>query len=492
MRVKELLRGAEREIISFNGCEDVEISGVTGSSDKVREGFAFLCITGTKFDGHTFIKDAKEKGAVVAIVEKIPECRMLPYVLVKSSRRAAAYIFSNANGNPEKVLKIVGVTGTNGKTSSVFMLSHIFENAGYKCGVLGTIINKWGDKAYEASMTTPDPENLYSILAMMKKDGVEYVFMEVSSHSLALGRVAPITFEAAIYTNLTQEHLDFHRTMEEYALAKEMLFSSSKLGIFNIDNAYVKKAAEKKLCRSVTYSLSDKGADYCAANIIYDSMEGVRYDIYNGANKTASIDTSIPGVISVYNTMGAALCAILLGIDVKTVERGIYELSGVPGRMERATPRGCPFTAIIDYAHTPDALENVLNIIKGAKRDSQRLTVLFGCGGDRDKTKRPVMGEIATRIADFSIITSDNCRTEDPEAIIADILAGVHKDSVYKVIVDRREAIAFAIKNAVPGEIILIAGKGHENYEITKEGKRPFSEKDEVNKALAARHLNLK
>lgn len=487
MKLYELLKGAESEVIEYNGCENIELSGVTGSNTKVREGFAFLCISGTRFDGHTFIDDAKSRGAVAAIVEKIPESSALPYVLVKSSRRAAAYIFSNANGNPEKAMKMVGVTGTNGKTSSVFMLRHVFENAGYRCGIIGTVINAWGDKTFEAGMTTPDPENLYSLLAMMRDDKVEYVFMEVSSHSLALGRVAPITFEASIYTNLTQEHLDFHKTMEEYALAKEMLFSKSKLGIFNADNDYVKRAAKKDLCRSITYSLIDKNADYYADNIVYNSMDGVKYTITNDNETIAEIDTMIPGVISVYNTMGVALCALKLGIAPETVEKGIYELAGVPGRLEKATPRECPFTVVIDYAHTPDALLNVLNIIKSAKREDQKLTVLFGCGGDRDKTKRPVMGEIATRIADFSVITSDNCRTEDPDAIVRDILAGIHADSDHIVIVDRRTAIAYAVENAIPGEIILIAGKGHENYEITKEGKRPFSEKDEVNKALKKR-----
>lgn len=485
MKVYDLLRGAD--VVSFNNCEDIEVTGVTGNSNKVCEGYAFVCISGTKFDGHDFLELVKEKGAAVAIVEKAPEGCDIPYVLVKNTRFAASYVFANANGNPEKKMKIVGVTGTNGKTSTAFMLRHIFEAAGYKCGIIGTILNGWGDKTYEADMTTPDPENLYKLLANMYCDGTEYVFMEVSSHSLALGRVEPITFECSVYTNLTREHLDFHKTMEEYAMAKELLFTKSRIGVFSVDNEYVRATAQKKLCRSITYSIKDKNADFYADGITYNSMDGVTYRVKNSEGSVMEIDTVIPGDISVYNTMGSALCALSLGIDPSTVQKGIYGLSGVPGRMEKTTPRQCPFSVIIDYAHTPDALENVCNIILATKRRDQKFTVLFGCGGDRDKTKRPIMGAIATRLADFSIITSDNCRTEDPEAIIKDILVGINKESDHKVIVSRREAIAYAVKNAVEGEIILIAGKGHENYEITKEGKRPFSEKDEVAKALSER-----
>ena len=485
MKVYELLKGAD--VVDFNNCQDIEVSGVTGNSKRVKSGFAFVCISGTKFDGHDFLSDVHKMGGAVAIVERVPEYTGMPYVLVKDTRFAASYIFANANGNPEKQMKIVGVTGTNGKTSTTFMLRHIFEIAGYKCGIIGTILNGWGDKTIEAGMTTPDPESLFDLLGKMRDDGTEYVFMEVSSHSLALGRVEPITFEGSIYTNLTREHLDFHKTMEEYSSAKEILFTRSKIGIFNIDNEFVKRTADKRLCEAVTYSLTDKNADYYADNISYNSMDGVTYTISSGNEKILDVDTVIPGNISVYNTMGAALCAIKLGVAPKTVAKGIYELTGVPGRMERTTPRGCPFSVIIDYAHTPDALENVCRIILDTKRSEQKFTVVFGCGGDRDKTKRPVMGKISTSLADFTLVTSDNCRTEDPNGIIEDILAGIDKDADYKVIVDRRQAIAYAVENALEGEIILIAGKGHENYEITKEGKRPFSEKDEVSKALKKR-----
>ncbi len=487
MTVKELLKGAD--VLSYNGCENMEVSGVTGNSREIKKGDAFVCINGTKFDGHNFLPEVHKSGAALAICERVPEYSEIPYVLVNNTRFAASYIFANANGNPEKAMKLVGITGTNGKTSTAFMLRHIFENAGYKCGIIGTVINSWLDKSFEAGMTTPDPENLYKLLGMMRDDGVEYVFMEVSSHSLALGRVAPICFCASIYTNLTSEHLDFHKTMDEYAEAKELLFRQSELGIFNIDNSYVKECADKAPCRTVTVSAESENADYTAENIKYRSMNGIEYDIVKSGKTVLKADCTVPGIISVYNTLGAAVCALLLGLSEKETEKGIYSLKGVPGRMEAVTHRQCPFSVIIDYAHTPDALENVINIIRSTRTDEQKLTVLFGCGGDRDKTKRPIMGDIATRLADFVIVTSDNCRSEDPELIIKDILAGIEGRGNYKVITDRRQAIEYAVLNAKDGDIILIAGKGHENYEITKEGKLPFSEKDEVNKSLKKRGL---
>lgn len=484
MKLFELLEGAPE--VDYRGLENTEIVGVTGDSRKVGKGFAFLCISGTNADGHSYIGRAAEAGAVVAIVEYIPEGCPIPCVVVRNTRLAASYIFSNWNGRPQDSMKMVAVTGTNGKTSTTFMLRSIYEHAGYNVGVIGTILNSWMGKEVDAGMTTPDPERLYAILHQMKDDGVEYVFMEVSSHSLALGRVAPIHFEAGIYTNLTPEHLDFHKTMEEYAAAKEILFGQCKFGVFSADNEYVKEAAEKKLCESYTFS-TESSADYTADHIEYESMDGIRYTLSGRNGKIMDVVCPIAGKFTVYNTMGSIVCALLLGMDVRTVGEAIAKMTGVPGRIERITPNDIPFTALVDYAHTPDAFENVITSILHSRKEGQKLTVIFGCGGDRDKTKRPIMGKIATEMADFTVITSDNCRTEDPDAIIADILEGVDKSKAYKVITDRREAIAYAVENAVDGEIILIAGKGHENYEIKNDGKHPFSEKDEVAKALKKR-----
>ena len=484
MTIKELLSGTP--VISFGGAEDLHITGVTGDSRKVKPGFVFLCIAGTNADGHTFIEKAVDNGAIAAIVEYVPEGCSIPCIVCPNTRLAASFVFSNWFGRPQDAMTMVGITGTNGKTSTTYMLRSIFEAAGKSVGVIGTIQTGWAGKSIEMGMTTPDPERLFSTLAQMKSDGVEYVFMEVSSHSLCLGRVAPIHFAASAYTNLTPEHLDFHKTMEEYAMAKEILFTMSDMGVFCIDDPYVKAAAEKKLCKTYTVSSTETG-DYSATNIFCESMSGVAYQLRTPDLRDLKVTCPIAGRFTVNNTMGAIVLSLLLGIDEATVLSAIAMMGGVPGRVERVTPPNFPISVIIDYAHTPDALENVINTLLQARKSNQRLTVLFGCGGDRDKTKRPIMGEIATRLADRTIITSDNSRSEEPEAIIQDILVGVHSDANTEVIIHRKEAIAHAVETAWEDEIILIAGKGHENYEITKEGKLPFSEKDEVAKAIQKR-----
>ena len=484
MTIQELLTGVNG--VTFHQTEDLLITGVTGDSRKVKPGFVFLCIAGTNADGHNYISKAAECGAVAAIVEYIPEGCPIPCIVCPDTRLAASFVFSNWFGRPQESMKMIGITGTNGKTSTTYMLRSIFEAAGKNTGVIGTIQITWAGKSVDMGMTTPDPERLFGTLAEMRDDGVEYVFMEVSSHSLCLGRVAPIHYTASAYTNLTPEHLDFHKTMEEYASAKEILFTKSDLGVFCTDDDYVKAVAEKSLCQ--TYTVSTRhDADYSAKNIAYESMDGVSYTLVTPDGRELPITCPIAGRFTVNNTMGAIVLSLLLGIDENTVLSAISTMGGVPGRIERVTPATLPFSAVIDYAHTPDALENVINALLHSRKEGQKLTVIFGCGGDRDKTKRPVMGEIATRLADQTIITSDNSRSEEPESIINDILAGIHSEKPHTVIVDRRDAIAYAVANAEEGEIILIAGKGHENYEIKKDGKHPFSEKDEVAKAVQKR-----
>ncbi len=486
MKMSDLLCGVK--IIDFGNSADIEISGVTANSSKIDKNFAFVAVAGTKVDGHSFIADAAEKGAVCAIVEYIPENCPIPCVVVENTRLASSYIFSNAFKNPERSMKIVGVTGTNGKTSTVFMLEKIFSDAGYRTGLLGTVKNMWCGRVHEAAMTTPVPEDLYEMLSQMRDDGVEYLFMEVSSHSLALGRVAPMKFEMGIYTNLTPEHLDFHTDMDDYGRTKEMLFENSKAGLFCADNEYTLAASKKGLCESYSFGI-DNECDFRAENADFSSVKGIKYTLSMPDGKALDIESSVAGKFSVYNTMGAVLCAHLLGVKDDIITKSIKDFSGVPGRIERLTPEDMPFSVFSDYAHSPDALENILSTLINSKSSDQKLTVIFGCGGDRDRTKRPVMGKIATELADFAVITSDNSRSEDPMDIINEILSGVEKDN-FKVICARRDAIAYAVENAQDGEIILVAGKGHENYEITKDGKHPFDEKGEVLKAVEKRFGN--
>ena len=488
IKIKDLLRGVN--VIDMNGYEEITVSGVTSNNGKVDKNFAFVAIAGTRFDGHTFINDVAEKGAVCAIVEYVPENCKIPCIVVDDTRLASAYIYSNAFGNPEKAMKIIGVTGTNGKTSTVFMLEKIFSDAGYRTGLLGTVKNMWCGKSHEASLTTPVPEDLYDMFAQMRDEGVEYLFMEASSHSIALGRIAPLEFEAGIYTNLTPEHLDFHINMEDYANTKEKLFEKSKIGIFSADNEYTLSASKKGLCESYTFGI-DNESSFRAENADFSSVRGISYSLRLPDNTTIDIESSMAGKFSVYNTAGAVACAYLLGIDKESIKRSIKEFAGVPGRIERLTPEDMPFSVFSDYAHSPDALENILNTLIKSKTKEQKLTVIFGCGGDRDRTKRPIMGKIATDLADFAVITSDNSRSEEPMDIINEILGGIDKDREnYKVICSRRDAIAYAVENASDGEIILVAGKGHENYEITKDGKHPFDEKGEVYKAINKRYGN--
>ena len=477
MKIKDLFVGTD--VVSYNGCEDIEIAGVTGNSKAVGKNFAFVCISGTNFDGHSFLGEAKNAGAIVAIVEHEVADSPLPYVLVKDTRLAASYIFSNYHGNPASAMHMIGVTGTNGKTSTTYILSRIFEDAGYCTGIIGTIKNTYKGIDVDAGMTTPDPERLYALLADMRDSGVEFVFMEVSSHSLALGRVAPISFDGAIYTNLTRDHLDFHKTMENYAAAKEILFGQTRLAVFNIDNEYVLATYNKKLCESYSAS-AEQDADFMATDIVYDSMRGIKYNLKRKDGKTLEIRCRIPGEFSVCNTLYAAALAIELGIDEKTVVKAIGEIEGVPGRIERITPEDLPFTVIVDYAHTPDALEKLLDSVIRTKDASQKLTVLFGCGGDRDATKRPKMGAIAEQLADKVIVTSDNPRSENPQQIITDILAGFK--SVNDVIVepDRELAIKEAYKLANANDVVLVAGKGHEDYQILADETIHFDDREKV------------
>ena len=480
MRLFELCEGMEIP----KGCENVEIGGVKTDSRKVQKGDLFICIKGLHADGHLYISDAVQKGAAAVVVSENAVGDVgIPAVRVSDTRHAAALIYHSWYGKPTEKLHVIAVTGTNGKTSVTFMLRAIFEAALYRTGLIGTV-NYYsagrkilcGTDDPLANMTTPDPGELYRMLAEMAADGVEYVFMEVTSHALAFGKPDAIHFDAAVFTNLTPEHLDFHGDMETYYETKKKLFSMCDRAIVNVDDGYGARLASELACPHVTCSAKGIGSDYMAVQICQNGVDGNQYRLLS-KQKRFTVRTPMPGAFSVINTLQAAACACELGLSPSVIMTALGTMAGVDGRMERVRLGVlADYSVFIDYAHTPDALENLLLTAKGFAREGERVVLVFGCGGDRDKSKRSVMGEIAARLADFVIVTSDNSRSEQPMDIICEIQKGL-ADSDHVIIPSRRRAIEFAIREAHAGDIILLAGKGHEEYEIDRSGKHFFSEK---------------
>ncbi len=456
-----------------------EVNFVTDNSAKVSQGCIFVCIKGMHFDGHTKAAEALENGAAAVVVQR--DLGLENQILVENTRSAYARICAAFFDHPERKLKIIGVTGTNGKTTSCFILKSILDSLGHKTGLIGTVKNIVGDKEYPASLTTPDCYELFGLFKEMVDCGCEYCVMEVSSQALDQRRVDGVHFEAAIFTNLTRDHLDYHGTFENYKAAKRMLFENSSLAIINIDDESAEYMTDGTDCRTVTFSLDNDNCDYSAKNIRI-SYDGVKYELVSNGN-IGRVKFAVPGKFSVYNSMGAAVCLVEMGMDFKAVLDALALCTGVPGRME-VVPTDTPYTVIIDYAHTPDGLENVLNCVREITEG--KVLCLFGCGGDRDKTKRPIMGEIATRLADVAVITSDNPRSEDPESIIEDITAGIGKTNA-KVIVDsdRKGAIRKALEAAQAGDIVVLAGKGQETYQILASGKIHFDEREAVAEILS-------
>ena len=470
MNLKNLLTGIE-----YRGTvPEIPITGICRDSRKVTEGCAFVCIRGTGVDSHAFAADALAKGAAVVITER--DLGLSPQVVVDDGRAAWAQLCANRFGHPSKRLKLIGITGTNGKTTTTYLLKAILEQAGHRVGLIGTIQNMIGQQVLAAGHTTPDSYELQEMLCAMADAGCDYVVMEVSSHALDQARVGGCSFEAGVFTNLTQDHLDYHVTMENYAAAKKRLFFMCKIGIVNQDDPWTATLCEGIPCPVTTYSAHDDTADYTARNV-RQRPDGVDFELV-GLKDIGRIRLATPGQFSVYNALAAATCALALGVSFEDVTRALSAAGIVKGRAE-VVPTGRDFTVVIDYAHTPDGVENICSTLNACK--AGRLVTLFGCGGDRDRTKRPKMGAAAARLSDFLIVTSDNPRTEDPDAIIADILTGLEgTDTPYTVIPNRAEAIRWAIRNAQPGDTLLLAGKGHETYQILKDGTIPFDEREVV------------
>ena len=476
MKLQELLK--DIPVLSVNADLNSEVSSVSSDSRKIQSGAAFVCLKGLKVDGRVWIPQSFEKGAVVAICQEKPE-EDVPYVLVQDTRQALPLLLSNYYGHPEKSFqRIIGITGTNGKTTTSFMMKAIFDRAGCKTGLIGTTKYLVCDEEFpvdagEAFLTTPDPELLFRLFAAMRDKGVDTVIMEASSHALALKKLTGVPFHVGVFTNLTQDHIDFHKTMEEYLEAKKGLFRVAKKGIFNCDDKAFDSITENVLSTVTGYSAKGKG-DYVAEEILSHDDKGITYRLAC-KGETKEIHVAVPGSFTVYNSLAAIATAREEGIAWEPILEALSEMNGVKGRIERI-PTKTPYSVFIDFAHTPDALENILKNLR--EFTTGRLITLFGCGGDRDKTKRPIMGDIACKLSDFVIITSDNCRSEKKEDIIRDIVVGAEGAGCeFTTITDRTEAIRFALDQAKPGDVILLAGKGHEEYEIDQNGKHEYSER---------------
>ena len=475
MILLELLKNLDYEIIQGN--LDLDINTVQYNSKKVITGDVFVCVEGFNVDGHNYADNAVANGAKAVICRKDLQFDSgIAVIKVKDTRKALAIMSSNAFKNPVDDIKLIGVTGTNGKTTSAFMIKSILEKAGYKTGLIGTIANYIGSTKVKAERTTPESLELHQLFRDMKNEEVKYCVMEVSSHSLSLDRVYGIEFSQGIFTNLTQDHMDFHKTFENYYEAKLQLFKNTRSSIINMDDSYGKQILHDIPVDSkiLTYTIEGKG-DLKADNILNHSR-GVEFDLHF-KDKSIHISLCLPGKYNVYNALCSAGACIGEGISLEVIKAGLESVV-VPGRCEIATKEyNLGFDVIIDYAHTPDGLENILKTAR--EFTTGRLISVFGCGGDRDKGKRPIMGKIGSELSDIAVITSDNPRTEEPMDIIQDVILGITKEN-YVLVENRREAIKEAIKMAQKGDVIVIAGKGHEDYQILKDEVIHFDEREVI------------
>lgn len=477
MILKSLLKGLDYEVIKGN--EESKVQNIRYDNRKIEQGDAFVCVKGFKVDGHSFIGDAIKKGAKTLIVqEDVSAQEDITIIKVRDTRKALAIMSSNYFGNPKDKLKIIGITGTNGKTTSAFIIKSILEKAGFMTGLIGTIANYIGNKKVDAVRTTPESYELHELFKNMVDAGVEYCVMEVSSHSLELDRVYGVQFEEGIFTNLTRDHLDFHKTFENYYNAKFKLFERSNHSIINLDDPYganiVKDIEERGLKTKVSTFSIEKESDFKAFEIKSHS-NGSEFKVNLESIEEFSIN--IPGEYNIYNSLGCIICAYNLNIPMDKIKEGLSDVV-IPGRCELvAKEKNLPYSIIIDYAHTPDGLENILSTVKAFTKN--RMISVFGCGGDRDKVKRPQMGKIGCELSDIAIITSDNPRSEEPMDIINDIVKPLNYDN-FVIEVNRKEAIRKAMNMALEGDVIVIAGKGHETYQILKDETIHFDEREVV------------
>jgi UDP-N-acetylmuramoyl-L-alanyl-D-glutamate--2,6-diaminopimelate ligase len=458
---------------------ETEITSVTDNTAEVREGSLFICVKGQKFDGHSAAAEMLEKGAAAVVCEHDLGLGDRQ-IITDNSRKLYGKLCAAWFGHPERKIKMIGVTGTNGKTTITNVIKHILMNTGHKTGLIGTIQNEIGSEVIPTENTTPKTHEFMALLDRMVREGCEYVVMEVSSFGLVQNRIGSSWFGIALFTNLTQDHLDYHKDMEDYYQAKKMLFEICDTAICNIDDDYGRRLYGEIGCDKQTFSTKENANFY--ADGIKLKASGSSFWFCN-EGKSHFVKTRIPGMFNVSNLTAAMAACLKAGIPLDKIISAVESYGGVKGRCE-VIPTGRDFTVICDYAHTPDAIENVLRSVK--EYASGRLICLFGCGGDRDAAKRPKMAKAAAKYADMLVVTSDNPRNEDPEAIICEILTGLDGSDVkYEVVTDRREAIYYALKIAEKGDIIVLAGKGHEDYQILAGGKHiHFDEREVVAEGL--------
>lgn len=475
MKISEVMNG----IRSYDIYEDREVTFITDNSKKVAEGCIFVCIKGARFDGHDVAAQMLEQGAVCVVCER--DLGLPNQIVVENTRKSISLMCANYFGRPADKLRLIGITGTNGKTTTAFLIKNMLSKLGKKSGLIGTVKNMAGDKEYPAALTTPESFELHSLFNEMVNEGCEYCVMEVSSQALAQYRVEGLHFAAGIFTNLTQDHLDYHGTFENYAEAKSMLFTQSDICILNLDDEHAMSMLRNTDGRMVTYSVNQDESDYTAKYIRYKN-DGIEYELVT-MGYVERVKVGIPGEFTVYNSMAAAVTLIELGFDFSKVLYALSLSEGVKGRIE-VVPTDTDYTVIIDYAHSPDGLENIISSLR--KIAKARIITVFGCGGDRDRTKRPIMGAIAAKLSDVIVVTSDNPRTEEPDAIIEDILVGIKGSKVRKIVEsDRTMAIKAAMEEAETDDIVLLAGKGHETYQIFGTEKIHYDEREVVKDILS-------
>ena len=482
MKLKELLMGLE--ILDANVDLELEITDVSYDSRKTKPGDLFVAMIGFATDGHAYIEKAVASGAVAVLCQNLPEGEA-PYVQVADSRRALAVVGANFYGHPAEAMTMIAVTGTNGKTSSTYLLKSILEQVvGAKVGLIGTNQNMIGDEVIPTERTTPESFEVQKLFAQMREAGCSHVVMEVSSHALYLDRVYGVPYAVGIFTNLTQDHLDFHETMEAYCDAKAILFRNCGIGVCNADDPWTERLLADSTCRKFFYAEKAE-ADLRAEEIVLESD----YVSFTAVTETERVPVrvNIPGGFMVYNTLDVLGAALALGISLEKSAEALENVSSVKGRVEVVPTPGTNYTVLIDYAHSPDGMVNVLSSVKGFAKG--RTIALFGCGGDRDRTKRPKMAKVAAEIADFVIVTTDNPRTEKPADIIADILPGLEGfDTPYIVVEDRIEAIHWAMNHAEKDDVIVLCGKGHETYQEINHVKHHMDEREIVADYLKAKN----